>query len=265
MTARSGRIALTTFIADPEPANRILAGLPGAVLAALRQRGEDIELKPEEVLQRAGAPVEHVLFLDRGLAAVTGGDDVAGEADIGVIGSEGLIGHTLALGITTAFHRVSMLSSGGGLRIDRDTFRDFAEAVPELRDRCLRFAHALQVQTGQIAVCNARHKIEERLARWLLAADEGVGGGELAITHERLARALGVRRAGVTLALHELESTRAIRSTRARLSVLDRGRLTEAACGCHAALRRFRSLPCRASAVTVERGREPVAVARLPA
>lgn len=105
--------------------------------------------------------------------------------------------------------------------------------MPELRAACLEHAALLLDHALQAAGCNAQHRLVPRLARWILEVCDRGGEDELTITHERLAKALGVRRAGVTMALHELEGRRLIRSTRCRLTVRDRPALTESACNCY--------------------------------
>ena len=78
---------------------------------------------------------------------------------------------------------------------------------------------------AQTAVANARLTLEARLARWLLMTQDRVGKPELPITHEFLSTMLGVRRAGVTDALHVLEGQGAIRPRRGVITVLDRAAL----------------------------------------
>src|SRR5262245_48136819 len=75
---------------------------------------------------------------------------------------------------------------------------------------------------GHTALANARGKIEERLARWLLMAHDRLEDDELHLTHEFLSIMLGVRRAGVTTALHQLERSGLISATRACVTILDR-------------------------------------------
>jgi CRP-like cAMP-binding protein len=86
----------------------------------------------------------------------------------------------------------------------------------------LRAAHAFMIQTTQTALANGRSKIEERLARWLLMADDRIAGDELRLTHEFLAMMLGVRRSGVTVALQGLERLGLISHRRGLIIILDR-------------------------------------------
>src|SRR5947208_3199015 len=96
---------------------------------------------------------------------------------------------------------------------------------PALHARLLRYAHARMVQTAQTAYANAGFGIEARLARWVLMTDDRLEGEDLPLTHEFLSMMLGVRRAGVTLAIQALEASKLIRAKRGSLTVLDRAGL----------------------------------------
>jgi len=87
----------------------------------------------------------------------------------------------------------------------------------------------------QIAVCNKEHLLEARLARWLLMTQDRAPLGPVHATHEFLAAALGVRRAGITRAAATLQRRQLIAYHRGVLTVLDRAGLQAAACGCYAA------------------------------
>jgi hypothetical protein len=101
-----------------------------------------------------------------------------------------------------------------------------------LRELLMRYAYARVAELMQISGCNACHSLEQRLARWMLTASARLGGFSIKVTHRRLSEFLGVRRAGVTLALHVLEGTGAIRSTRGRIDIRDQARLESVSCGC---------------------------------
>ena len=101
--------------------------------------------------------------------------------------------------------------------------------------RFLRYAHSFHIQTTRTNLANGRSKIEERLARWLLMADDRVDGDELPLTHEFLAIMLGVRRAGVTVAIQALEAAGLIVAKRGRITILDRQGLIESSDGTYVA------------------------------
>src|SRR5215213_7637935 len=95
-------------------------------------------------------------------------------------------------------------------------------------------APQLCARTAQTAACNARHVIEQRLARWLLLSHDRMADDRVPLTHEYLALMLGIRRAGVTTALHELEGKKLIRARRGQITVTDRVGLEARSCGCYA-------------------------------
>ena len=109
------------------------------------------------------------------------------------------------------------------------------EQSATLQDVLLRYAHVFAVQSGYTALANAHGKLEERLARWLLMAQDRVGDDELLLTHEFLSLMLGVRRAGVTVALQRFERSGLIVANRGSVTIKDRDGLEENANGLYGA------------------------------
>jgi CRP-like cAMP-binding protein len=89
------------------------------------------------------------------------------------------------------------------------------------------------IQTSHSALANGRYTIQERLARWLLMCLDRMDGDDLPLTHEFLSLMLGVRRSGVTEALHVLEGVNIVKAGRGTIRVLNRERLEEIAGGCY--------------------------------
>jgi hypothetical protein len=52
--------------------------------------------------------------------------------------------------------------------------------------------------TQQIAACNARHEVEERLCRWVMQTRDLLESDTLPLTQEFLAQMMGVQRTSVT-------------------------------------------------------------------
>jgi CRP-like cAMP-binding protein len=95
----------------------------------------------------------------------------------------------------------------------------------------LNFVNAFLIQTSRTALSNGTATLEERLARWLLMAQDRLGGERVPLTHEFLSLMLGVRRAGVTGALNQLDRKGVIRLSRGRIEIIDREGLINSANG----------------------------------
>jgi len=151
------------------------------------------------------------------------------EIEVGMIGREGMTGLSVVLDggnrNNRAVHETYMQIGGSGQRMAADNLREAMAASGTLLRVFLGFAHTFLMQTTQTALANARSKIEERLARWLLMAADRVDGNDLPLTHEFLAIMLGVRRSGVKIALQGLERTGLIAHKRGMVTILDRGAL----------------------------------------
>ncbi len=89
------------------------------------------------------------------------------------------------------------------------------------------------IQTAHSALANGRYTIQERLARWLLMCHDRLGKDDLPLTHEFLSLMLGIRRSGVTEALHALEGVQIVKAGRGHIHLRDRLRLEEIAGGCY--------------------------------
>ena len=120
---------------------------------------------------------------------------------------------------------------GHGLCLGAHELVQLLDESQPLRRAMLRYIHVFAVQTAQTALANARGNVTSRLARWLLMAHDRVGGDELRLTHEFLSVMLSVRRAGVTVALHELDTRGLISITRKSIVINSRSGLEAAADG----------------------------------
>ena len=204
--------------------NLILSRLAPEDMAALRPHLTEIVLPARTVLEVAGDMSEHVHFLEVGfasLATLAGRDRI----DVGLVGREGMVGLALPLGQHAALHHAVMQVDGSSLRVGAAELRRCLSERPTLAATLLRFVYVAVAQVSQTAMANGRQTVEQRLARWLLMANDRLDGHEIALTHEILAANLGVRRPGVTVALHMLEGVHAIRSRRNVITILDRDKL----------------------------------------
>ena len=223
--------------------NRLLAALPPEDFARLRPRLQRVELPFDNTIFPADGKVEALLFIESGmvslLATLEGGEQV----EVGIAGREGLIGLPLVLGDDRSLVEARVQLEGTALRLGAAALRDAMGESAALRGLLLRYAQAFQTQVTLSAACNARHAIEQRLARWLLIAHYRAGADEFAMTHEFLSMMLGVRRPGVSVAANTLQTAGLIRYVRGRMAGTDRPSLEAASCECyHVARREFARL-----------------------
>jgi CRP-like cAMP-binding protein len=208
--------------------NRILASLSAGDFARLQPHLEPVSLDTRQVLIEPNTAIAHIYFPEAGMASVTNNSS-GGKIEVGVIGREGMVGLPIVLGIDQTPYEHFMQIAGHGWRI---AVQDLEQAMAEsssLHRQLLRYAQASHVQVSETAFTNANSDVEARLARWLLMCHDRVDGGDIPLTHEFIAMMLGVRRPGVTVALHVLEGMQVIRAKRGVITVLDREKLEELA------------------------------------
>src|SRR3546814_10885009 len=117
--------------------------------------------------------------------------------ELGMIGSEGMLGISLALGINIAPFYAIVQGTGSAWRMKADFFRKELGNSVALRRRINRYIFVLLNQSAQNANCLRFHLVEQRLARWLLMTQARAESDQLHLTQEFLSSMLGVRRVGV--------------------------------------------------------------------
>ncbi len=216
------------------PGNHLLANLHPEDLHLLAPHLLEVQLDARQGLQRVNEPIRHIYFLESGLAsavAQAGGAPI----EVGLVGREGMTGLPVILGDDCSPLEVFVQISGFAWRIDAQAMNRAMAHSLTLRAYLLRFAQAFMTQTALTALANGRSNVEPRLARWLLMAQDRLEGEEILITHEFLALILGVRRAGITVALHDLERAGLVHTQRGMIQVRDRAGLIRRAEGIYGA------------------------------
>jgi CRP-like cAMP-binding protein len=205
--------------------------LAPADFALLQPDLESVELPVRRQLELRGRPIEYIYFLDSGLASMVVSAGASQNIEVGIIGRVGMTGVTVLLGSDKPVHEMFMQTAGKGWRIATKNLRAAIAQSPSLHQSFLRYANVLLAQMAYTALANGRYKIEERLARWLLMANDRADDSTIHLTHEFLALMLGARRAGVTNALTHFQRRGILNVKRGAVTIEDRGALEEAANG----------------------------------
>jgi len=209
--------------------NRLLGKLTPMDWALLAPHLEAVTLRERQVIEVPQKPITHAYLLEIGVASVVAVDNEDHRIEVGVIGYEGITGVPLIMGDTRAQYSTYMQIPGSGHRIAAEKLRAALCESETLRALMLKSAHGFMIQTGQTALANGRAKLEERLARWLLMAHDRMTSNAVPLTHEFLAVMLGVRRAGVTVAIHSFEQRGFVTTRRGELTVVNRPGLEQVA------------------------------------
>ena len=213
-------------------ANALLAEVPQAQRSRLARLLKPVSLAFGEVLFDA-KPIRHVYFPVDCVVSLFAPlkDHLA--VEVGVVGREGMVGVPLALGMSTSSVHAFVQGSGTALRMEAAAFKRELQRNAPLQAGIHRYIHLLMGQHTQTAACNALHPIEARCARLLMMTRDRMQSDEVELTHEFLARMLGVRRVGVTVAAGNLQRRGLIAYSRGRIAILDPKRLAAAACECY--------------------------------
>jgi CRP-like cAMP-binding protein len=197
-----------------------------------------IDLRRGETLFEPGDPVEFVYFPCEGTIISLMITTASGHSvEVASIGCEGAAGGIVSRGLLPAFTQALVKVAGPSLRIPVQRLQQLKAASPALRNLITRYGDCLLAQVLQLVACNALHPLEARCARWLLTVQERLASDELPITQEELAGSLGVQRSYASRVLQHLQTEGLIRTTRGRITLLDRDRLRQHSCECYAAVR----------------------------
>jgi len=220
--------------AIPIPAaNSLLAALPRTEYRRLISGLEPVKLAFGEVLYQPGEPIRHAYFPNDCVVSLLAVVEDRTVLEVGLVGSEGMAGISLALGIGVSPLRALVQESGTAVRMKSARFGHEFSRNPSLRRELFRYTHSLMAQATQTAVCSRFHLLEARLARLLLMTRDRMRSDDFRLTHEFLAQMLGVRRVGVTQAAGTLQRRNLISYSRGDIRILDREGLEAASCRCY--------------------------------
>lgn len=218
---------------NPTTTNRLLMALPQQSRDHLLKQCRPFKLTFADVLCEPGDRMRHVYFPNHGLISLMTPVQGHANAEVGMVGREGVAGIPLFLGINTSPVRWLVQGAGDAMRMPAAAFKEETARNAPLRHALGLYLHTFIVQVAQTAACNGRHQLGPRLARWLLMTHDRMQIDTFGLTQEFLADMLNVQRAGVTKAAGLLQRKKLIHYRRGNITILNRQGLEDAACGCY--------------------------------
>ncbi len=206
--------------AAPLYKNRLLRGLSPDHKAALTPHLEAGAFPIRHYFELEDRPIKLVFFPDTGVVSVVAKARADQDIEVGLIGSEGMTGLPLLMGDDQWPNSAFVQIASEGWIVSAKMLIDSMTKQPELRVYLLRYAKAFLVQSSHTALANGRASVLQRLARWLLMAQDRIGSAELVLTHEFISTMLAVRRASVTDHLLDLERDGLIEASRGRVRII---------------------------------------------
>ncbi len=185
-----------------------------------------------DVLQRPDLPIDAIWFPLSGFVSSLRPLDGGALVEVDAAGAEGFLGTELVLGAKSTHDTWIVQSPGRLARLETQIFVESLERDAAFRGAVRRYVAATQAVRGQWVACNARHTIEQRLAKWLLGTRDRVGD-DVQITQDIIAMMLGVRRASVVTVLGRFVDSGLVAHGYARIRVLDPAGLAAVSCSCY--------------------------------
>ena len=223
---------------DERPINKILAALPESEYQTIAPHLKPVDLTSGEIISEPNQSITEIYFPQRAMISLVSIMMDGSTTEIGLVGNEGMVGLPAILGGDSTISCSIVQVSGTALQIPADIIqREFLRGG-RLQQILLLYIQASLTQVSQTAACNRQHRIEERLARWLLSVLDCVRQNELHLTQEFIANMLGTRRSGVTVAAGTLQQAGIIRYSRGKITILDRQALEDTSCECYRTIQR---------------------------
>lgn len=213
--------------------NRLLAALPSTEYERLIPHLKFVVLSFGQVLFEATEPITHVYFPHKAVVSLVTTMKDGMTVEVGLVSNEGMVGVPVILGTDTTNTSAVVEIADGAMQMNAETLRTEFNRGETLQKVLLRYMLALHIQVSQGAACNRLHKLEERLARWLLTVSDRLQSNELPLTQEYISHMLGVRRSGVTVAANTLSQAGIISYNRGYITILKREALEASCCECY--------------------------------
>jgi CRP-like cAMP-binding protein len=218
--------------------NGVLVALPPDVRVLLMPSLKKVRLEAGDTLYDMDSISDRTWFITSGIVSLlttTEAGEIIEAAAVGREGAVGLSGVTKRNGMAFS---AQVQISGEALQIDAKTLQIMLEQESAFYKLLFEYTHTLSEQIALTFVCNRFHATEQRLARWLLMAQDRVCSDSVVLTHDNIGQLLGISRSCVSLAAGALQRRGLIHYVRGHVSILNRRGLEDVVCKCYEAISR---------------------------
>ncbi len=171
------------------------------------------------------------------MASITTNFGDGSQVDVGMFGYESVIGMSALMGTRRSLNRISTQIPGSGYSCTIERARTEFQRGGVFQQVTLCYVQSQLVRASQLAGCNAKHTIEQRLARWLLICADRTNRVEFKASHEFLAAMLGSTRPTISVVACAMKRAGLIQYRRGMLVILNIPELENVACECYVTIK----------------------------
>jgi CRP-like cAMP-binding protein len=226
-------------VAVPPPErNKALAALVEAHGEQVRASVQPVVFSYPDVLFDIDDHVDCLFFPASAIISLLATGLDGREVEVAMVGREGFAGVPAYLGQARAPLRARVQHPGTIYSLPLAALEKALGSPAPCSAPLNSYVRLLIRTLAQAGYCRAVHSSEQQVARWLLSFLDRLDGNSFNITHESLARMLGVRRATITHTALNLQSRGAINYDHGHVTVTSRQELEAAVCECYEIIRR---------------------------
>jgi hypothetical protein len=225
--------------AGERPFNNLLRRLRDSDFALLAPHLTQDDANPNDLLYSPGDDVEIVHFpCGPSLVSYMVPNEDGRDVEAILVGREGAVGGIVSQGYLPAYTRIMVKFGGPVARLSVGKLDSAKATSPSLRNIFARYADCMLAQIFQSTACNAIHSIEQRTAKWIIAAIERADGDNIVpLTHEQLATLLGVGRSYTSRVIQNFKAEGLLETRRGSILIRNPDALRNRSCLCNEAVK----------------------------
>ncbi len=213
--------------------NLLLSELPKDLFDKLRPSLRAVYLEEDQYLYLQDGRLDYLYFPETAVISELRTLEDGRMVEVAITGREGAVGFSSLICSSRVANCTQVSQAGSAVKIEAPVFKKMLRVNPELAGVFSPHLDHYIRQISQRAICNMYHSVKERLCTWLLLVQDRCGKKTLKLTHEQIARILGVYRPSVTCIALEMRKSHLINYSRGGLSICDRHKMEDSACDCY--------------------------------
>jgi CRP-like cAMP-binding protein len=218
--------------------NTLIDALPRTARNRLLSICESVDLVSGRLVSGSDTPARHVYFPTGSILSLTTSSKDFPVLEVGMVGSEGMLGLQVALAVGSVPLQASVRGPGTAWRVGTASFNRELAGSRALQQSINCYLQVTLLQFTSEARCVRFHQINQRLARWLLMTHDRTHTDSFRVTQAHIAQLMGVRRVGIAKAAGAFQRRGIISYVRGVMTIVDRKALESESCGCYETARK---------------------------